>query len=121
MGDSIVWASVSAVFTGWYDAKMVIERAGMVSTDALHVIAGVMLQLLFASVLRRPLSAWLPWLAVLGVLLFNEAVDLWVERWPSLPMQIGESVKDLLLTMILPTALLAAFRLSPALRASRRR
>lgn len=121
MGDSEIWTSISALFTGWYDVKMIIERAGMVSTDALHVIAGVMLQLLFASVLRRPLSAWLPWLAVLGLLLFNEAVDLWVERWPSLAMQIGESLKDLLLTMILPTALLAAFRLSPALGSGRRR
>jgi hypothetical protein len=121
MGDSAFWTTISAVFTGWYDVKMIIERAGMVSTDALHVIAGVLLQLLFASILRRPLSAWLPWLLVLGLLLFNEAVDLWVERWPSLAMQIGEGVKDLLLTMILPTALLVASRISPGLRSGRRR
>lgn len=121
MDDSIVWQLVTAAFSGWYDAKIIIERAGMISTDAMHVIAGVLLQLLFATILRRPLSAWLPWLAVLAVLLFNEAVDLWVERWPSLAMQIGEAVKDLLLTMLLPTALLVAFRLSPALRHSRRR
>ena len=121
MSDSIVWQTVTAVFSSWYDVKMVLERAGTISTDAMHVIAGVLLQLLFASVLRRPLSNWLPWLSVFTVLLFNEAVDLWAERWPSLAMQLGEGVKDLMLTMLLPTALLAAFRLLPSLRLSRRR
>jgi len=121
MADSMVLHSVMAVFAGWYDAKMIIERAGAISTDAMHVIAGVLLQLLFAIVFRRPLSSWLPWLALFAILAFNEAVDLWAERWPSLAMQLGEGVKDLLLTMLLPTALLVAFRLSPALRPARRR
>ncbi|HET7708174.1 MAG TPA: hypothetical protein VFK50_01420 [Sphingomicrobium sp.] len=120
MDKSIVLQFVAAGFSSWYDIKIVIERAGMVSTDALHIIAGVLLQLLFAIIFRRPLSAWLPWLAVLAVLLFNEAVDLWVERWPSLMMQIGEGVKDLLVTMFLPTVLLAAFRSSQASRLARR-
>ena len=121
MADSIAWHSLSAFFASWYDVKMVIERAGSISTDAMHVIAGVLLQILFALILRRPLSSWLPWLAVFAVLLFNEAVDLWVERWPFLAMQIGEGVKDALLTMLLPTALLVAFRLSSSLRMTRRR
>ena len=121
MDDSIVWQSVTAGFSSWYEIKMIIERAGMVSTDALHVIAGVLLQLLFAMIARRPLSSWQPWLGVLAVLLFNEGVDLWVERWPSLPMQMAEGIKDLLLTMFLPTALLVAFRLSPAFGPARRR
>lgn len=121
MDDSIFWQLVTAAFSSWYEAKMIIERAGTVSTDAMHVIAGVLLQLLFAMLVRRPLSSWLPWLAVLAVLLFNEGIDLWAERWPSLSMQLGEGVKDLLLTMLLPTVLLVAFRLSPALRLARRR
>jgi TRAP-type uncharacterized transport system fused permease subunit len=120
MDGSFFWHMITAVFANWYDAKMVIERAGTVSTDALHVIAGMLVQLLVALLLRRPLSAWLPWLAVLAALLFNEAVDLWVERWPSLPMQLTESIKDLVLTLLLPTALMVALRVSPGLGAARR-
>jgi hypothetical protein len=40
---------------------------------------------------------------------------LWIEQWPDLSMQYGESVKDLLLTMALPTLLLVAARLRPQL------
>lgn len=121
MGDSTIWHIVTAAFSGWYDVKMMIEGVGAISTDALHVIAGVLLQLVFAILLRRPLSAWLPWLAVLGLLAFNEAVDLWVERWPSLAMQVGEGLKDLVLTMLLPTALMLVFRTTPPLGLARRR
>ena len=120
MGDSIAWQTLSAVFSSWNDVKIAIERAGAVSNDAAHVIVGVLVHLVVAALLRRPLSAWLPWLAVLATLFINEAVDLWFERWPSLAMQVGEAIKDLLLTMVLPTALMAALRLWPNLgRASR--
>ena len=121
MDGSFFWHMVTAVFANWYDAKMLIERAGTVSTDALHVIAGVLLQLLVATLLRRPLSSWLPWLAVLAAILFNEGVDFWIERWPSLAMQLSESAKDLVLTLLLPTALMLALRTSPTLRAAGRR
>ena len=120
MADSILWQSVTALFASWYDAKLVIEQAGSISSDAMHVIAGVLLQILFAVILRRPMSNWLPWLAVFTVLLFNEAVDLWAERWPSLAMQIGESGKDLWLTMFLPAVLLLAFRMAPTLTVANR-
>jgi hypothetical protein len=80
-----------------------------------------------AAVSRRPLSDWRPWLAVLVLLVLNECVDLWVERWPDLAMQYGESAKDLLLTMILPTLVMILVRSTPRLfsaagrRAKRRR
>jgi hypothetical protein len=99
----------------WYSAKIFVERSVAVSTDSLHVIAGVAIQILVAIVLRRPLTNWLPWGIVLASLLFNEAVDLWVERWPSLAMQLGESTKDLLLTMVLPTLLALSLRWLPRL------
>ena len=76
---------------------------------------------------RRPLSDWRPWLAVFVLLVLNECVDLWVERWPDLAMQYGESAKDLLLTMILPTLGMILVRSAPRLfsasagRAKRRR
>ena len=42
-------------------------------------------------------------------------VDFWIERWPDLWMQLGESAKDILLTMALPTVLMFAVRSRPNL------
>lgn len=120
MGDSTTWHIVTSVFAGWYDAKLVIERSATVSSDAMHVIAGVMLQILGALIFRRPLSSWRPWLLVAILTLFNETVDLWAERWPVIAMQVGEGLKDLFLTLLLPTVLMLAFRLSPSLSRSGR-
>jgi hypothetical protein len=94
---------------------MFIEHASVVSSDALHVLVGVLLWVLIAYVMRRSLSAPLPWLTLLALTLFNECVDLWVERWPDIAMQLGESAKDVLLTMTLPTVLAFAVRLRPNL------
>lgn len=107
----------------WYEGKRFIEHAVAVSHDTLHVIVGVLLLLALALVLRRPLSSLLPWLVLAGVALWNEAVDLWVERWPDAAMQYGETARDLLLTMLLPTVLMLAARLRPDLfrRVPRRR
>ena len=116
-----VWQLVSALFSGWHNVKMMVEGPAVVSDDSLHVIAGVVVQILFAAVLRRPLSSWGPWFAVLGALAFNEAVDFWVERWPSLASQLGESAKDLVITLCLPTILMLSLRLLPVLNDPRRR
>ena len=99
----------------WYQAKIFIEHAIFFSSDALHVIAGVLVWLVLALALRKPISSWLPWLGLLILLLLNEGVDLWVERWPIPAMQYGESAKDLLLTMTLPALLMVAARLRPQL------
>src|SRR5215213_1841148 len=99
----------------WYRAKMFVEHAVFFSSDALHVLVGVIAWLAIAAVWRRPVSDWRPWLAVLVLLVLNECVDLWVERWPDVAMQYGESAKDLLLTMILPTLLMLLVRTSPRL------
>lgn len=101
--------------TLWYQVKLFIEHSSAFSPDALHVFAGVAIQLLTAAVLRRPVSRWAPWLVVLVAIIVNEAIDLWVERWPQPGMQYGEGAKDVLLTMILPTMLLLVARLRPRL------
>jgi hypothetical protein len=101
--------------TTWYRTKIFIEHASVFSSDALHVIAGVVVWIVAAIVLRRRLGEWLPWLVLAALLAFNEAVDLWVERWPDAAMQYGESAKDVLLTLALPTLLMAVVRLRPAL------
>ena len=99
----------------WYREKMFIEHASVISSDAIHVLIGVVIWVAAALVSRRPLATWLPLLAVLVLTLLNEAVDLSVERWPSLAMQLGESAKDIILTMALPTLLMTAVRLRPNL------
>ena len=115
MPESFVIMLISTVFADWYSAKIFVERSVAVSTDSLHVLAGMALQLFVAILARRPLTSWLPWCCVLVALLFNEAVDLWAERWPSLAMQLGEGAKDVLLTMLLPTLLMVALRRLPRL------
>jgi len=99
----------------WYEAKMFIEHASAVSSDALHVLVGTLVWILAAIILRRNLSTLIPWTLVLGLTLFNEVVDLWIERWPDLAMQYGESAKDIVLTMTLPTVLLLLARTQPGL------
>lgn len=99
----------------WYDAKMFIEHASVVNSDGLHVLIGVLAWLVVAAAFRRSLADRFPWLIILVVTLLNECVDLWAEQWPDKAMQLGESAKDILLTMTLPTVLLLAVRLRPNL------
>jgi hypothetical protein len=108
--DNLAHAAASTL-KSWYQTKMAIEHASVVNSDALHVLVGPFLWLLAAAVLRRRLSDWLPWLFVLAAALFNEWVDLWVERWPSPRQQYAETVKDILLTVAVPTIFMLAARL----------
>jgi hypothetical protein len=110
-----MFGAISLSAERWYEAKLFIEHAVAVSHDSLHVLTGVLIQLAIALVTRRPIGSWLPWAAVLIFTLANEAVDLWVERWPNPGMQFGEGVKDVVLTILLPTILLMAARLRPGL------
>jgi hypothetical protein len=110
-----LWEALGGAMSSWHQAKLFLEHAVSVSNDALHVVLGVLVQMIAGLLLRRPLSAWTPWVAALVVTLWNEAVDLWNEQWPEAGMQYGESAKDLALTMLLPTALLLAARLRPDL------
>ena len=99
----------------WYQAKLFVQHASGFSMDALHVIAGVVLQLLIALLFRRSLAAPLPLIAVLALELGNEVNDFWVEQWADAGMQLGESAKDLILTMLLPTLLYVIARRRPKL------
>ena len=98
----------------WYQVKMVALELTGVSRDALHIFAGVGGQLFVAALLRRSVASPLPWLAVLGVEVANEAFDLSYETWPDRPMWPG-SVKDVLVTMLVPTVLLLLARYAPGL------
>ena len=115
------WQALTGGMLSWYQAKTFIEHASFVSSDALHVIAGVIVWILIGLALRRPLSSGVPLAWLLAILLFNEVVDLWVERWPDLAMQYGESAKDLMVTMALPVLLMVLVRLRPQLFVRRER
>ena len=110
-----LWKALSSAMNSWYQAKLFIEDSLSISHDSLHVIVGVLLWLALGLLFRRPLTSWRPWLWLFVAILWNEAVDLWVERWPDPGQQYGEGVKDILLTMLLPTILTCALRSRPDL------
>ncbi|MCL6729341.1 hypothetical protein [Sphingomonas hankyongi] len=110
-----LWSALTSAMSSWHQAKLFVEHSTTISHDALHVVVGVVALLILGLVLRRPIGAWRPWLWLFALALWNETVDLWVERWPDPGMQYGEGAKDLLLTMFLPTTLLVALRLRPEL------
>ena len=117
-----LWTVLVHAMTSWHEGKLFIEHSVSFSHDALHILVGVLLWIAFGLLLRRPLTSWLPWLWLLAIILWNETVDLWIEQWPQPGQQYGESAKDLLLTMAVPTILMAAVRLRPDLfRGSRKR
>ena len=99
----------------WVEFKLLIERSIAFSLDSLHVMTGVVLQLLFSALLRRPVSTLWPWVLVLVLTCANETADLWFEQWPHPGMQYGESARDLLLTLFLPTVLMLTARCAPGL------
>ena len=107
------WTRVSA--DDWYQVKLFLERASGFSMDALHVIVGVLLQLAIAALFRTSVARLLPLLAVLALELVNEMSDFRVEIWPQPGMQFGESAKDIILTMALPTLLFLVARFRPKL------
>lgn len=109
------WDAVAGAMISWHQAKLFVEHGLDISHDALHVIAGALVWLIAALLLRRPISAWLPWLWLAALTAFNEVVDLWTEQWPDAGMQYGEGAKDVALTIFLPTLLMIAARRRPEL------
>ena len=99
----------------WHQVKIFIEHSLGFSQDAVHVVAGVCLQLACAALLRQSVRHLTPFSFVLLAELANEWFDLQVEAWPDHAMQWGESAKDVALTMFLPMVLLVLARCSPRL------
>ena len=99
----------------WFAGKNVMEHAFGFSHDALHVLVSVVLQLALARLMKASVGHVLPWLGVLILELLNEWSDLSFEVWPNHAVQWGESAKDVLLTMALPSILLIVSRRWPDL------
>jgi hypothetical protein len=106
---------MTSFMSSWHQGKVFIEHTVAIEHDTLHVIVGMLLWLALALLLRRPITSWVPWLLVFAVILWSEIVDLWFEIWPEPGRQYGEGVKDLLLTMFVPTVLMLAARYRPDL------
>lgn len=107
--------SLQTMVWSWTEWKLFFERSISFSSDSVHVIAGGLILLAGALVLRKPISSRWPWLLVVVLIGLNEFIDLWVERWPGAGLQYGEGAKDVLLTMFLPTVLALSVRLFPRL------
>ncbi|MFL6861828.1 MAG: hypothetical protein ACJ8DZ_02395 [Allosphingosinicella sp.] len=99
----------------WHEIKAWLEHASGLDMDALHVHAGVALQLLFALILRRPLSSPWPWLGVAAAEAANEYYDLAYETWPERGIQFAEGARDYWNTLLIPTLLLLLCRYAPRL------
>ncbi|MET0179107.1 MAG: hypothetical protein ABW194_01330 [Novosphingobium sp.] len=108
---------VDALGAEWFNVKTALERSVGFHDDALHVIVGVLAQLVLAAALRSSVSRLAPWLIVLALELVNEWSDFRFDLWPEAERsaQVGEAVKDVLLTMALPTVLLILARKFPRL------
>ena len=115
------WGALIDAMTSWHQWKLFLEHAVSIDHDAMHMVFGATLWLVIALLLRRPVTSWRPWLWLFAVILWNETVDLWVERWPDPGHQYGEGAKDLLLTMFVPTLILLAARWRPGLFGAARR
>ena len=99
----------------WHHLKEWLEHASGLDMDALHVHFGVALQILFALILRRPLSSPWPWLGVAAAETANELYDYNYEVWPDRSIQVAEGLRDLWNTLLIPTALLILCRYVPRL------
>lgn len=99
----------------WLGLKEVASHVGL-SRDALHIYAALLIQIVAAAALRRPLSSYIPWLVVLAAELLNEYLDIRygqeakLEEW-----QLIAGRHDILNTMALPTLLLLLCRFAPGL------
>jgi hypothetical protein len=98
----------------WYSLKILVIEQTSLSRDALHILMGFAGQLLVAAAIRRSLAHPLPWIAVLAAELVNEYFDLTEGDVWDKPMWPG-SLRDLLVTMAVPTALLLLTRFAPGL------
>jgi hypothetical protein len=108
--------------TAWHEIVSIIGAAGRTYLQVkgrleqsipfdsgwLHLMAGPLIFVAAAFLLRKPLSSWWPWLVVLFFEGLNEILDLTLGSWA--PREFALNATDVLLTMALPTAVLAIAR-----------
>ena len=108
-----LWAWITSCMSSWHQTKLFVEHSISIEHDALHIMAGAVVWLLLCAAMRRTILSSKPLLWTFAIILWNEVVDLWTERWPDPGRQYGEGVKDLLLTMFVPLAIILFARIAP--------
>lgn len=81
-----------------------------ISKDALHIHIGLAIFFGLVVVLRRSPSSILPWLGVVAFELVNELMDVFHWHQGAFSFEVGNSLKDVVNTMIWPTVALLTFR-----------
>lgn len=99
----------------WRPLKDGFEQSLPIVPQAVHVLVGVCIQLLAARWMRRSIAELRPWFVVLFLIVANESADLLSRQWPWTHDHVMDSVRDLVLTMFLPTLLLVAARTRPGM------
>ncbi len=101
-------SALAEIVERWGPSKRAAERFLDLSADGIHAMVGVLMLLALAVLTGRRLDDARLWLAVLGIELVNEAIDMsapggaeayWVY-----------SLHDLIVTMAVPTAILLLLR-----------
>lgn len=92
-----------------------------ISKDALHIHLGLALFVALILILRRSPGSIVPWLGVLAAETANELIDIFHWYGGSLSFEIGDSPKDFVNTMLWPTVVTIAFRITAARRVGQQR
>ena len=104
-------AGVEFFVRSWLDAKFGVEQTIPIGDHWLHFVAGPLILVAAALIMRRPLSNYGPWLAVLILAIVNELVDVAVALFtPEQSVHLGDSLSDVLMTISVPTVVLIAAR-----------
>lgn len=96
--------------------KVWLEETLELDRDALHIYAGILVQLIVAVFCRRSLASLWPWITVLMIAGYNEYSDFGRSSGTpeSFAFHKAEAIHDMWITMLLPTLLLLMARFWPS-------
>lgn len=104
---------IEAAGADWRFFKTAVEVALRVHPDVLHVIVGFAIYIAAAVFLRVSLRATSPLLILIFALLLNEINDF---RFSEIrPLWVGDTLRDTVLTLLLPLTVCVTSRLFPGL------
>ena len=95
--------------------KILFESTLTFSDDVIHVLVGVAIQFAAALLLRRSVAHFRTLLPVYVLALANEVMDVTYDTWSNAALQMGQSLRDIVLTVAVPTLLFIAARWVPRL------
>lgn len=96
----------------FHHAKNLLVDLTALSKDALHIYVGLIIFLAACLVFGWKARQWKPWLVVLAAAVAGEVIDVFDSHFDNDPVRPYANVKDILNTMIAPTALMLVARWS---------